>query len=411
MSWPQSTIDEACLLITDGTHYTPPDVGEGVPFLTVKDFTHAGQIDLVGCSHITEEEFEKADKGNSVPKQGDVLFSKDGTVGKVYVLDNKERFAVLSSLAILRPDAMRLDASYFGWVLRTDSCFDQASRSKTGSAIRRIIIKDLKRLKFPLPSLVEQKRIAKILDAADALRAKRQESLAQLDTLLQSTFLNMFGDPVTNPMGWEMVPITEAVDGKHGIKAGPFGSALKKEDYVVTGFRIYGQEQVIAGRFDIGDYYIDDRKFKKLKNCAVSVGDILVSLVGSYGKVLIVPEGIEPGIINPRLLKITPWLELVTSLYLATLIQSEATQRKLESMSHGGTMGILNVGLLKQLMIPIPPPRSPTPICRHRRSRRTTEGQPAYPLGRTRHTLCLSSIPCLPRRPLNKWKSPQTSRS
>jgi len=58
------------------------------------------------------------------------------------------------------------------------------------------------KLQIPLPPLPEQKRIAGILDAADALRAKRRESLAQLDTLLQSTFLDMFGDPVTNPMGW-----------------------------------------------------------------------------------------------------------------------------------------------------------------------------------------------------------------
>ena len=65
--------------------------------------------------------------------------------------------------------------------------------------------KFLKEMSIPLPPLVEQKRIAGILDAADALRAKRREALAQLDTLLQSTFLDMFGDPVTNPMGWEVV--------------------------------------------------------------------------------------------------------------------------------------------------------------------------------------------------------------
>ena len=59
-------------------------------------------------------------------------------------------------------------------------------------------------VEIPLPPLAEQKRIAGILDAADALRAKRREALAQLDTLLQSTFLDMFGDPVTNPMGWEV---------------------------------------------------------------------------------------------------------------------------------------------------------------------------------------------------------------
>lgn len=215
--------------------------------------------------------------------------------------------------------------------------------------------KFLKETQIPLPPLAEQKRIAGILDAADALRAKRRESLAQLDTLLQSTFLDLFGDPVTNPMGWEIVPITDVVKGKYGIKAGPFGSALKKEDYVESGYRVYGQEQVIAGCFDVGDYYIDQSKYERLKACTVAEGDILVSLVGSYGKVLIVPDGIEPGIINPRLLKITPRQELVTSLHLATLIKNESTQKKLQSMSHGGTMGILNASLLKQLSIPLPP--------------------------------------------------------
>ena len=61
----------------------------------------------------------------------------------------------------------------------------------------------LKILQIPLPPLAEQKRIAGILDAADALRAKRREALAQLDTLLQSTLLDMFGDPVANPMKWD----------------------------------------------------------------------------------------------------------------------------------------------------------------------------------------------------------------
>ena len=73
----------------------------------------------------------------------------------------------------------------------------------TGVAQPQITRQTLSRLQIPLPPLAEQKRIAAILDAADALRAKRRETLAQLDTLLQSTFLDMFGDPVTNPKGWE----------------------------------------------------------------------------------------------------------------------------------------------------------------------------------------------------------------
>lgn len=76
-----------------------------------------------------------------------------------------------------------------------------------GGIIKYIKLANLTDVKIPLPPLCEQKRIAGILDAADALRAQRREALAQLDTLLQSTFLDLFGDPVTNPKGWEEYPL------------------------------------------------------------------------------------------------------------------------------------------------------------------------------------------------------------
>ena len=86
-------------------------------------------------------------------------------------------------------------------------------------------------LQIPLPPLAEQKRIAGILDAADALRAKRREALAQLDTLLQSTFLDMFGDPVTNPMGWE---VRELKETKSRVQIGPIGSTSSERTRDMT---------------------------------------------------------------------------------------------------------------------------------------------------------------------------------
>jgi type I restriction enzyme S subunit len=199
------SLDDICEMVTDGTHASFKDSGKGFPFLTVKDMTENG-LDFSGCIHISQEEYDRADAGNSAPKLGDVLFSKDGTVGKVCVVREKREFAVLSSIAILRPKKEIADSSYLGYILGFQKTIDEASKRKTGSAVRRIILKDLKQVEIPLPPLEEQRRIAAILDKADGVRRKRKEAIRLTEELLKSTFLEMFGDPVTNPKGWEVSP-------------------------------------------------------------------------------------------------------------------------------------------------------------------------------------------------------------
>ena len=358
MNWQQTTIDEACSLVTDGTHYTPPDVGQGIPFLTVKDFSNDGHIDLVGCSHITEDEFEKADKGNSAPKPGDVLFSKDGTVGKVYVVVTRKAFAVLSSLAILRPDASRLDASYFGWVLKTDNCLTQAAQSKTGSAIRRIILKDLKRVRFPLPPLAEQKRIARILDAADALRTKRREALAQLDTLLQSTFLDMFGDPATNPLGWPVGRLEHNFSKtRAGTCCGPFGSALKKHEYVEDGIPVWGIDNVKPNQFSQEQsLFITPEKFAELCRYSVEPGDILISRAGTVGRMCVAMPTVDQSVIGTNLIRLALDSDAMLPVFFASLYTYCGERLSgLRASGDDRAYSFLNTTRLKSLMVPLPP--------------------------------------------------------
>ncbi|MDQ2917802.1 MAG: restriction endonuclease subunit S, partial [Pseudomonadota bacterium] len=249
----------------------------------------------------------------------------------------------------------RLDRGYLAWYLLTPHMVAFANSRATGVNLPRMSPRTLAELKIPLPPISEQRRIAETLDKADALRAKRCAGLAQLDTLTQSIFLDMFGDPVTNPKQWPQADMSQVVYGEYGVKAGPFGSSLKKEHYTDKGYRVYGQEQLIAGRFDVGNYYIGEKKYRQLKTCAVAEGDVLISLVGSFGKILVVPRGIEEGIINPRLLKITPNRKLITPYFLAALLALSTIQSEFGRMSHGGTMGVLNAGLLKELRVILPP--------------------------------------------------------
>ncbi len=260
-----------------------------------------------------------------------------------------------TGFCVLRPRSSLLCSGYlFHWV-KSPWFIGAMTRRATGASYPAVTDSIVFDSTIPLPPLPAQRRIAAILDKADALREKRRAALEQLDQLLTAIFLAVVGDPAVNPKQWSRHPLSEVVAEPYGIKAGPFGSSLKKEEYTPNGYRVYGQEQVLAGRFDVGDYYISERKYQKLKSCAVSEGDVLVSLVGSFGKVLVVPNDIEPGIINPRLLKITPRKQILRSEFLASMLVQPSVQRQFEQWSHGGTMGILNASLMKRLIVPVPP--------------------------------------------------------
>jgi len=158
------------------------------------------------------------------------------------------------------------------------------------------------------------------------------------------------------PEGWEWTSFEELAERiPNALKAGPFGSALKKSFYMPSGYKIYGQEQVISEDPFFGDYYIDETRYEELKSCAVKPGDILISLVGTIGKVLILPKGIEPGIINPRLVKLSLDKILVNNEYVKKYLESPAVRDYLSKLSHDGTMDILNLSILKTLKIPLPP--------------------------------------------------------
>jgi type I restriction enzyme S subunit len=158
------------------------------------------------------------------------------------------------------------------------------------------------------------------------------------------------------PRQWVWAGIEQVAEGtRHALKAGPFGSALKKEFYTPTGYKIYGQEQVIRGDAHFGDYFISQAKFDELSACAVKPGDLLISLVGTTGKILVLPDDAKPGIINPRLLKVSLALGSIDPAYIQLVLESPYARHFFKLNAHGGTMDVLNLGILKELAIPIPP--------------------------------------------------------
>jgi len=155
------------------------------------------------------------------------------------------------------------------------------------------------------------------------------------------------------PKNWIWSKVDKIIDhNTHSIKAGPFGSSLKKSFYVESGYKIYGQEQVISGNHKIGNYYVDEIKYQELFSCAVKSKDALISLVGTVGKVLILPDDCEEGIINPRLIKIS-----FNSFYNPEFFKYYFESAYLKSLyahkSHGATMDIITLGIIQELPFPL----------------------------------------------------------
>lgn len=155
------------------------------------------------------------------------------------------------------------------------------------------------------------------------------------------------------PKSWKWVKVDKIIEhNSYSIKAGPFGSSLKKSFYVETGYKIYGQEQVIAGNHKIGDYYINEEKYQDLISCAVKPRDILISLVGTIGKVLILPTEIEKGVINPRLIKIT-LNNFFKQEFFKYYFESSYLKSLYAHKSHGATMDIITMGIIQELPFPL----------------------------------------------------------
>ena len=181
--------------------------GGELPWATIRDFAES-RIVTTTKEKITS--IGAAQSRSRLIPCGTVLLSFKLSIGKRTIagcdLFTNEAIAALHIL-----DHDTCDRDYLYWSLGSIDYGRYVDRAAKGRTLNKA---KLKLLPIPLPPLTEQRRIAGILDAADALRAKRRESLAELDTLLQSTFLDMFGDPVTNPMGWQERSLGELTESR-----------------------------------------------------------------------------------------------------------------------------------------------------------------------------------------------------
>jgi type I restriction enzyme S subunit len=147
--------------------------------------------------------------------ENNVLYSKLRPNLNKVIIPNE--FAIATTeLVPLHPDKTRLISKYLLYLLRSDRFVEWASMTVAGAKMPRLNMKEFWKYKIPLPPLETQKQIVELLDRAQALIDKRKEQIGLMDQLIQSLFYDMFGDPVTNPMGREVKNLGKLGDLKRG---------------------------------------------------------------------------------------------------------------------------------------------------------------------------------------------------
>jgi len=178
-SWDWIKMGNILELITDGSHHSPATQGSGMPYITVRDINDNFTINTEDSARISQGDYDDLVNGNCKPEPRDVLFSKDGTVGKTAIARPGQDFVVLSSLAILRPIESTIKPKYLNYALNAASILSAVLGMKTGVAIRRVVLRDLKNLQLPIPPEKEQQRIVEKVDELMALCDRLEHSLRQ----------------------------------------------------------------------------------------------------------------------------------------------------------------------------------------------------------------------------------------
>lgn len=249
-----------------------------------------------------------------------------------------------------------LDRGYLTWLLLTPEMVSLAASRATGANLPRLSPNALAEMKIPLPPLPEQRRIAEILDKADALRAKRRAALAQLDTLTQSIFLDMFGDPDAHR--WPIVKVADLADHTQaGIRTGPFGSQLLHSEFTDSGIAVLGIDNVVENEFRWAQRrHISEDKYRQLERYTVRPGDVLITIMGTIGRCAIVPNNIPTAINTKHLCCISlDRSKCLPSFLHAYFLRHPIAQRHLAQKAKGAIMEGLNMGIIKEMPIPLAP--------------------------------------------------------
>lgn len=288
MKWQNTTLENACLVVTDGAHASPPSMDDGLPMASVKDL-HDWGINLSSCRRISSQDYERLCASGCRPETGDVLIAKDGNscLQTVCVHSQDQDLVLLSSVAILRPNPAICDSYFLKYHLSNPLSKAKLMNFVSGVAIPRVVLRDFKKYTFLLPPIDVQKKIACTLSAYDCLIENNRRRMALLEDVARQLYHEWFvclrfpGYEHTRivdgvPEGWSKGVVSDFYETSSG------GTPSRKRPEFFTGDIPWVKTQELNNGFIIDtDEKITEDALKKSSAKLFPEKTILVALYGA----------------------------------------------------------------------------------------------------------------------------------
>lgn len=349
MSWRYLKIADFCSTGSGGTpSKSKPEYYEGgdIPWIKSGDLKDSTIYDA--NEYITAAGLENS-SAKIVEKDSILIAMYGATVGRLAILGINA--ATNQAICNIRPDTTIADMKYLYYFLR--SKFSYFVENAVGGAQPNISQGLIKSLEVPLPSLIEQKRIADILDKAADIRQKREQAVKLADDFLRATFLEMFGDPVANPKRWDVASLLEYGSFKNGMNftKGESGSVLKclgvgNFKSLATITCMDNIDEIELNTLPSDDYLLKD-------------GDIVfVRSNGNkalVGRCLTIYPNKEKVTFSGFCIRYRIEKSAITAEYLNSLFRTPSMKRQMLSGGQGANIQNISQGTLSALRIPVPP--------------------------------------------------------
>lgn len=258
--------------VRDGTHDSPKYVKQGYPLVTSKNIKD-GKIDFTDINYISEEDYIKINQRSKVDV-GDILMPMIGTIGNPVLVNREINFAI-KNVALYKFKNSSINNKYFYYLLKSSYVLKQIDNLSRGGTQKFVSLSNIRNFEIPIPPIETQMKIANVLDKAQELIDKRKEQIQKLDKFVQSVFLDMFGDPVKNPKGWEKGKIRDLISDV------TYGTSEKADD-IKGNYPILRMNNITyKGSWDFTSLKYIELEEKEIERFTVKKGDILFNRTNS----------------------------------------------------------------------------------------------------------------------------------